>query len=370
MRGGGSGAGSRLGRPVNQWPAADRSAWERAFADDDLLGGCAIAQRMAPRSRMTMETAYARWLAWLDSSCPASLAEPAGKRATRDRVLAYLHHLADERALSTVLNYACRLHTALQILAPGDDWSWLPDIIDTIERHVGRMPRPPRPFVEIDRLFAFGMELMRDAAGDTAATAIRRAEQFRDGLMIAFLAARPLRRQNMIELRLGTEIIETRDGYRVALPAEACKARRPLEFPLPATLRPCIDVYRAEHRPVLAAGGAAPGTSNLWLARSGAPFPSDSFADMITRRCRARFGVRLTPHDFRHCAASSIALEMPDDWPIIRVILGHTSLRTAEHHYIHLRGCAAAGQYQSVLTERRQQANQRLAAHHAGPDAG
>ena len=62
--------------------------------------------------------------------------------------------------------------------------------------------------------------------------------------------------------------------------------------------------------------------------------PIASFEDMISRTpCSAQ--QRLTPHDFRHCVATSIAQFDPEQIDIIRIILGHTTMATADKHYIH-----------------------------------
>ncbi len=162
----------------------------------------------------------------------------------------------------------------------------------------------------------------------------------------------------MIELTLGDQFVATRDGYRVILPPEVYKTRIAFEFPVPDRLVPYVRHYLAEHRKVLAAGGAVPGCQHLWLARSGAPWPSDTFADMISRETTRRFGIRLTPHDFRHCAATSIILISPEDWPLVRVILGHATDRTAEQHYMHPKRINAARQYHAAVYDRRRRAKQ------------
>ena len=103
-----------------------------------------------------------------------------------------------------------------------------------------------------------------------------------------------------------------------------------------------IRRYLDHHRQVLAAGprgvaGHPEQANSLWLARSGRRLPADSFADMIARRTAKHFGVRLTPHRFRHCAATAIAEDSPEEFHIIRIILGHTTGATAQKHYIETR---------------------------------
>jgi integrase len=57
--------------------------------------------------------------------------------------------------------------------------------------------------------------------------------------------------------------------------------------------------------------------------------------ERLVRVTRARFGHALTPHLFRDCAATSIALADPEHVYITRSIVGHTTLETSERYYNH-----------------------------------
>ena len=158
--------------------------------------------------------------------------------------------------------------------------------------------------------------------------------------MIAFLASRPLRLKNLLGLEIGRSFIAANDGYEVALPRQETKTKVDLDFAIPAKLIDYMGRYLAQHRQILAAGphGAMAGyvdqANYLWLARSGRQFPVATCEAMIATRTSERFGVRLTPHKFRDCAATSIAEDTPEDFHIIRIILGHACITTAERHYI------------------------------------
>jgi hypothetical protein len=54
--------------------------------------------------------------------------------------------------------------------------------------------------------------------------------------MFAFLALRPIRRKNITELEIGTQLVETPDGYDVAIPRDLTKTKKTLEFPVPDAL--------------------------------------------------------------------------------------------------------------------------------------
>jgi hypothetical protein len=71
---------------------------------------------------------------------------------------------------------------------------------------------------------------------------------------------------------------------------------------------------------------------------------------IVTRR--VHFAVLLTPHDFRRCAASTVAEINPDEFHIIRAILGQATIALAER-YIQARGIEAARLFQATVANKR-----------------
>jgi integrase len=63
----------------------------------------------------------------------------------------------------------------------------------------------------------------------------------------------------------------------------------------------------------------------------------------LTRR---ELGMRINPHMFRDCAATSIALKDPEHVRITMHILGHSTMRTSERHYNHPRANRALQRHQ------------------------
>ena len=350
------GPGSEFGMPVSAWPEVDRLAWENSAVGDDSLDGEVDTAWMAANTRRNLTTAYARWLGWLKTTHPESLSWLPGERFSKEWVLDYLDTIRRPLKPSTVFVYACALRTMGSVISPATDRRWFQRIIDNLERRAHRQPRKRKVIIEIDRLFNFGINMMDTAGEDPEQSEVAVAEQFRDGLIFAFLAARPVRRSNMVGLRIGQEFVATHDGYTVSIAAESYKTDVPFEFPVPDRLVPYLRLYLDEYRRVLAAGGSPKGGAYLWLYRSGAPLTGDSLRTIIGLRSEQGFGTRLNPHDFRHCAASSIVLISPDEWPIIKIILGHSSLRTAEGYYLYARGIGATMAYQNAVGERQKQA--------------
>jgi integrase len=79
----------------------------------------------------------------------------------------------------------------------------------------------------------------------------------------------------------------------------------------------------------------------------------------ISQLTKERFGHVVNPHLFRDSAATSIAIEDPEHVLIVRNVLGHSSLRTAERYYMHARTLEASRRYQRRILELRRNLRRR-----------
>lgn len=179
----------------------------------------------------------------------------------------------------------------------------------------------------------------------------KRAMDYRDGLMIAFLAYRPVRRKNLAAMAIGQHLTNENGSWRVRFSASETKATRPLEFPFPAELMPLLERYIAVFRPVLLASGKGAGGCGdaLWVSIGGSQMAEPSIIKQIKLRTRAAFGRPLSPHMFRDSCATWIAIFDPSHVRIIAAILGHGTLRTSEQHYNQARNLEAGDKYHAVL---------------------
>ena len=116
----------RFGLPLDAWPPADRTAWERATARDDFFADDAAAAHWRPASRRQAFYAYSRWLGFVRERWPVELELAPAKRISRKRVQVYVESLST-RGL-TPMGIAAELQhllLALRALAPREDWKWL-----------------------------------------------------------------------------------------------------------------------------------------------------------------------------------------------------------------------------------------------------
>jgi integrase/recombinase XerD len=351
--------GSRLGMPVAAWPAEDQKALHEALTAGGRFGRKSMLAQFRQPTRDALVTCYARWLAWLRDHHPEALLRSITDRTTKDAVTDYLRYLDGEVTPKAVADYAARLVLALKLMASRQDWSWFAPIIRELNCHAAdATPTKRRPFIHTAELDRFGIELMNKALAATGLSDIERAERFRDGLVIAFLATRPLRHKNLAQLEIGMHLKAVGEGFFVTLPKEIMKQGPSLEFPLPVHLAPFMRTYLDVHRPILAArqsedSRADAESTALWLGRTGEPVSYDTLGDRITARVEEQFNKRLTPHDFRHCAATTIAENNPEDFMCIRLILGHSTLATSEKYYIHAKAIEAARRFQATVASKR-----------------
>ena len=73
---------------------------------------------------------------------------------------------------------------------------------------------------------------------------------------------------------------------------------------------------------------------------------------MVILDFTTHLGRRVTPHQFRHAAATTIATSGEGDARMIRPLLGHAASRIAEEFYIVSGQIEASRQYQELLNKR------------------
>jgi integrase len=73
---------------------------------------------------------------------------------------------------------------------------------------------------------------------------------------------------------------------------------------------------------------------------------------MIGKLTTERLFIKISPHTFRHCAATTFALELPQDALQSSALLGHASPQTPEKHYIVQQRQLVQQDYLRVLQQR------------------
>jgi len=74
-------------------------------------------------------------------------------------------------------------------------------------------------------------------------------------------------------------------------------------------------------------------SQRLWISEVGGELGAEAVHDQIKKVTLRFVGKPVSPHLFRHCAATSIAEAAPELAHIIQYVLGHTTSVTSDHHY-------------------------------------
>jgi site-specific recombinase XerC len=345
--------------PFHRWPAGDRTLWLAGIAPAtnpfDARGAGAA---WSPRSCRKTASGYGRYLTWLEAQGCLSHDVLPEARVTRERVSAYVHALSLTRAPYTLVCRIQELCDALRVLAPRGDRSWLLRLLANLAARAVPV-RDKRPRLRAaGELKELGLALMEEAVTAVNENPIERALKYRDGLMIALLAYRPIRVRAFSGLRIGQHLIRQDTGFMLKLSAADTKSRRPLEIALPDSLARAMTDYLEIHREVLLAAGqhtSGDVIDALWISKRGTAMTSRSVPGPIRKRTADAFGQPIPPHWFRDCTATTVALEDPKHVSDIRHLLDHTSRQTAERHYNQANGLEASRRFQALLDDLREQ---------------
>jgi site-specific recombinase XerD len=339
--------------PFSSWPAADQTAWTNLVTPSSPLEDGGELLRLSPATRAMVKNTCGGWLLWLKTEGVLIDDLPPVARLTRDRVLAYLRHL-EERELSTGSLYLAvhNLEILARALGPMEDWTWL----RTLKNKLQRSYRPPdkrHKVVPVEELYALGLSLMTDARESTARYPVHYLTRYRDGLLIALLAATALRLKNLTALDIDRHVHIQPDGIRIVVPAHEVKTRRSLSIPLPRSLKAPFLHYLNVIRPRLLGDIRH---DRLWVTKDGAPMPDGAVAKQIKHWTRKKLGRAINPHLFRDCVATSLAHGDADGIRTAQGVLGHTTSATTETHYIQAAQERALTRHQEILRQVRRSA--------------
>jgi integrase len=330
----------------NLWPAADRALWHESLASSDLFETGGVASRWRFKTIQRAKYAYARWLQHVNDKFPEVMSLPAAARVTPERVKSYIVELAKTTSAVSVAASLGHLVLALRAIAHERDWRWITQLqCRQLARATCRDKRPS--MVPADQLYGLGLRLMSDAEHNEE---VRDDLAYRDGLIIALLASRPLRRKNLAAIRIGKHAIDSGEQIRISFEAHEMKGGRPFECWLPGSLVRCYRRYVDEVRPRFF---GASSHDYLWCSRKGNALTPDGIYQVIVKRTAEAFGKPVHPHLFRDIAATAIATDRPDQVHLARDLLGHASPETTERHYLHAQSVKAGATYGDLVRQLR-----------------
>jgi integrase/recombinase XerD len=323
---------ARIYLPTKEWPLPDQIAWEDAIRPGDILDGQGPATHWRPATRTTNVQHYSRWLGYLHAIGALDPAVTPTDRITRDHIQGYVAHLKEQVAPRTMVSALVGLKVMIKAMAPEESWRWLSDICNALNRTA-------RPVTD-------KRSRMRDT-GEIVRTAIARMDRlligplvtrldrvaFRDSLMLALLAARPLRLKNFTALARGQHLIQVAKGWEIYIPGEETKTGQPLHVSVPELLVPYLNTYLERVRPTFLKPDTQE-TNRLWLGFKGRPLTAHSLYCRIIVITELLLGRSINPHLLRDCAATTLSTKSPEDALTAAALLGHRNFRTTERYYI------------------------------------
>ncbi|WP_198376347.1 site-specific integrase [Neoroseomonas rubea] len=337
--------------PLAAWPEADRSAWEVAVRPSGFLdpGGAAAIWRAA--SRRSALGVYGRWLAWLAAEGVDLAAEQPWERMTEERLRRYLDFLAPGRSPVTVASYIGVLWMVVRALFPDKGWAWL----RLVHFHLRSQARPLRDkavrLVSAQDGLQLGLDLIQAASArledprpesSDARARVGAARDYRDGLIIALLALRPLRVKNLLGIEIGGHLRMSARRAALSFAGTETKTRKPIDHSWPPILLPHLERYLAAVRPILLTSTAPrnpvwsgqPTGAHLWVAQGGTALSEGGLRKALLRHTTQQFGRFINAHAFRMNVASTIARAAPGRIDMAQALLGHAKPTTTEAHYV------------------------------------
>lgn len=337
----------KLYLPYADWPEQDKAAWNTAIAEGDVLDGSGPASHWRQTTRRTNIHHYGRWLSFLvRSGIDIGKSAPAD-RITQDTVRAYVAELQSRIAPRTAVSSMVGLKVMIKAMAPGRSWQWLAEVCNrlNVQSYPIKDKRSKmrstteivdRALVELEMLLQTSLSRRIERVG------------FRDALMVALIATRPLRLGNFTSLDIGGRFARQADGWLISIPGPETKNGAPLSLDVPKRLLPYLQVYLDKIRPVFMAR-AQQDTNALWLTYMGEPLAYHSVHCRIVNVTRRWFGAAINPHLFRDCAATTMSNNSVEDALASAGLLGHRSYATTEKHYIRANQLEASRKVNAVI---------------------
>ncbi len=337
----------RLVMRFEDWPDADRDAWTAAILSGDILDGQGPAAHWRPATRRTNFEHYGRWLGHLDNNGNLDRLAPPAARVTPGEVRHYIDGLKERLSPRTVVSVLVGLKVMMKAMAPATSWRWLIDICNALNRNSRPMKDKRSRMKPTDEIVERALaELDRLGAGKLDRRIARVA--YRDNLMLALLALRPLRLTNFAGLRIGTSLRPVAGKWLMDIPGDETKNGLPLLFEVPGAVQPYFERYLERVRPVFLAK-AEVREDALWLGFEGRSLTAHSVYLRFIFLTTKLFGAPINPHLLRDCAATTLSTRSVDDALASASLLGHRSFKTTEAHYIRANQLEASRNVGDVL---------------------
>ena len=349
----------RLSLPVSTWPTQDQRLWASVLTPaSSPFRQASVANTWSPRRRRICEQAYGQWLAFLQSENRLDPDAHPEDRVTPERITRFVEQLIKRVSPVSAAMMVEALGRVLTVLSPETDWAWMRRLSQDLKGWAEPSRDKRTAVVSAKALLDLGMGLM-DTAEDGDPDPYFAATQYRDGLLIALLITRPVRMRNISSIVLGVNLVSDGTGCWLRFSPEETKTGVEIDMPIPDALIGRLEHYLIKHRPVLLARRkkGTPMTLSLWVSRWGTAMIEHAIRDQIKKRTKDAFGHAVWPHLFRDCAATSMAVDDPENVRLAAGLLGHNTFATTERYYVLAQMLQSGRRYQETVLNLRKATN-------------
>ena len=336
--------------PIELWPSVDADRWANAKVGGKLFdkGGAADWR---PATISSSEKGYAVYLGWLRHRGMLNPSQSMEERVSTTIIESFVAEYQVGRAPLTVAGAVRAVALVLRACSPPDGVQWLSELAWSM-MNGARPVRPKLPRIaSTDELLQLASKLMQEGR-ETSKLKRKGALTFRDGLMIACLTARPMRLSEFMALRLGTTLVRQEKGWLIDIPPGMTKKSRRRRQYFPDAFTAAIDFYVEHVRATLPSQPLAVGDGSFWVGRDG-PLRPTSLSNIVSCATLAGLGKRVSPHLFRDCAATAIALNIPKQVGITKSVLDHATLYSSQKYYNQAKGLSASAELADVIAKMR-----------------
>ena len=339
--------------PHKDWPNRDKQEIAQLFKrSDDLFDDTGPLSHVSSATKQALIYAYRRWLGFLTTHHQHLLTEPPCERVTSATVEAYGRHLQQTCNPHTIADQINKLHCCIGLFGPQRDWGWFTRLCARLRRTAGRRPSRDLIFVTSAQTFDFGIRLMDEAwlafhvHGERSKSTLIK---YRDGLVIAILSICPIRRRNVISIKIDHNLVRQSQGYALHFGYDETKTSNALNFVIHKDLTKNIDRYIEMIRPQFPQASTH---AFLFASFKGVGLGGDRMNKNVKLLMEQEFGIGFTLHDFRRIAATTRSVHDPRNIHLASQLLGHANTRTTDEHYIVADSIVASRTMNRIIDEK------------------
>lgn len=355
----------RFSIAYKDWPEREQSLWVDRIVPATRYISADHGYFLSERTLRAAKAGFELWIGFLIRTGRYSTFLGIREHASAENVSAFISDLLKRRRPISVRSELRRLVLCHRLAYGQLTTAWSKPFLRQLNDLVRATPQPQRYLKDSSCLFNLGLSLLQ-RKNDAGNLDQKQTIDYRDGLMIAVLASRPIRSANLSQMILGEHLVAIAGVYWIVFRSHETKTNLPIHVPLPNVLTPYIAYYVTHIRPRLA--GQRHRHRRVWCTTKGTPMSPAAIYMRIAKRTKEEFGTSIPPHRFRHAAATSLAIVDPGRVTDAHRLLGHTSYQATEQSYNLSAPNDGAQKLQAYLAKRRKSlADQTTAQYPEGP---